>query len=434
MMLWYKESDKKTRRVFWTCFSAWTLDSADALVYPFLIPLIMVGLGLTLTEATSIASANFFAAAIGGWIGGWMCDRIGRARTLQLTIAWFSFFAFASGFAQNYEQLLVLRILQGLGFGAEWAVGAVLLAEMIDPKHRGKALGTVQTGAAVGTGIAALLAGPFAQMFDPDLGWRIVFWLGIAPALLIFLVRRDSDDSEVFKAAAKRNKELGRRTGLADIFKPKILPITALAALLSLGVQSAAYSISNFLTVFLTMERGLAISVAGVCVLVNSAGGFFGLLSNAYISDRLGRRNAFRLFAVGFMLTASFYLFAPLGSSVPALMAAGFVYGFFQFGSYASFGPYFTELFPTEVRGTGQAFAYNFGRAASALFFTGVALVAATGVTLSVAMATFAIGAACCSLLVTFLLPETAGRKLQGIDDVDPEAPLAPVPDALGER
>jgi len=432
MMLWYKESDKKTRRVFWTCFSAWTLDSADALVYPFLIPLIMVGLGLTLTEATSIASANFFAAAIGGWVGGWLCDRIGRARTLQLTIAWFSFFAFASGFAQNYEQLLVLRILQGLGFGAEWAVGAVLLAEMIHPKHRGKALGTVQTGAAVGTGIAALLAGPFAQMFDPDLGWRIVFWLGIAPALLIFFVRRDSDDSEVFKAAAARNKELGRRTSLSDIFKAKILPITVLASLLSLGVQSAAYSISNFLTVFLTMERGLAISTAGICVLVNSAGGFFGLLSNAYISDTLGRKNAFRLFAVGFMLTASFYLFAPLGSSVPALMAAGFVYGFFQFGSYASFGPYFTELFPTEVRGTGQAFAYNFGRAASAVFFTGVALVAATGVTLSVAMATFGIGAACCSFLVTFLLPETAGRKLQGIDELD--APAEPAPSVPGER
>jgi MFS family permease len=418
MVTWYRESDKKTRRVFWTCFAGWTLDSADAVVYSFLIPLLMVGLGITLTQATSIASANFFAAAIGGWFGGWLCDRFGRARTLQLTILWFSVFAFLSGFAQSYEQLLVIRVLQGIGFGAEWAVGAVLLGEMISPEHRGKALGTVQSGAAVGTGIAALLAGPFAQMFDPDLGWRIVFWIGLAPAILIFFVRRDSDDSEVFKAAARRNRELGRRTRLSDIFKPGILPITLLAALLSLGVQSAAYSISNFLTVFLTMERGLAIATAGMCVLFNSAGGFFGLLTNAYISDRIGRRRVFRLFAAGFVLTASFYLFAPLGSSVPALMAAGFVYGFFQFGSYASFGPYFTELFPTEMRGTGQAFAYNFGRAASALFFTGVALVAATGVTLSVAMAMFAIGATCCSLIATFLLPETAGRALIGIDDL----------------
>ena len=423
MLSWYKEADRKTRRVFWTCSAGWAMDSADGVVFSFLIPLLMASLSLTLTQATSIASANFFAAAIGGWLGGWLCDRFGRARILQITIAWFSFFAFLSGFAQNYEQMLVIRVLQGLGFGAEWAVGAVLLGEMINPRHRGKALGTVQSGAAIGTGLAAVLAGPFAAMFDPDLGWRIVFWIGIAPAILILFVRRESDDSEVFKQAAQRSREIGRRTGLGDIFRARILPTTILAALLSLGVQGAAYSISNFLTVFLTAERGLPMATAGMCVLFNSAGGFFGFLTNAYISDRIGRRMVFRLFGIGFILTAAFYLFAPLGSSVPALMAAGFIYGFFQFGSYASFGPYFTELFPTEVRGTGQAFAYNFGRATSALFFTGVAMVAATGVVLSTAMAVFAIGGACCSILATFLLPETAGRALVGLDELDASAP-----------
>jgi MFS family permease len=418
MMTWYKEADQKTRRVFWTCSAGWALDSADSVVYSFLIPLLMAGLGMTLAQASSIASANFFSAAIGGWLGGWLCDRYGRARILQITIAWFSFFSFASGFVHSYEQMLIVRVLQGIGFGAEWAVGAVLLGEMINPKHRGKALGTVQSGAAIGTGLAALLAGPFASMFDPDLGWRIVFWIGIAPALLIFFVRRESDDSELFKETARRNKALGRQTGLADIFKPKILRITCLAALLSLGTQGAAYSISNFLTPFLHTERGLTIAMAGFCVLFNSAGGFFGFLTNAYLSDRLGRRAVFRLFGVGFIIMASIYLFAPLGSSVPLLMGVGFVYGFFQFGSYASFGPYFTELFPTEVRGTGQAFAYNFGRGGSALFFTGVALVAATGVTLSTAMAMFAISASCCAIFSTFFLPETAGRKLIGIDDL----------------
>ncbi|MBT2187468.1 MFS transporter [Sphingobium nicotianae] len=418
MMTWYKEADRKTRRVFWTCSAGWALDSADSVVYSFLTPLLMAGLGMTLTQASSIASANFFSAAVGGWLGGWLCDRFGRARILQLTIAWFSFFSFASGFAHSYEQMLIIRVLQGIGFGAEWAVGAVLLGEMINPKHRGKALGTVQSGAAIGSGLAALLAGPFAAMFDPDLGWRIVFWIGIAPALLIFFVRRESDDSDLFKQAQQRNRELGRKTSLADVFKPNILRITIFAGLLSLGVQGAAYSISNFLTPFLHNERGLPIATAGFCILFNSAGGFFGFLTNAYASDNLGRRMVFRLFSVGFIIAASVYLFAPLGSSVPVLMAVGFVYGFFQFGSYASFGPYFTELFPTELRGTGQAFAYNFGRGGSAIFFTGVAMVAATGVTLSTAMATFAISAACCAILSTFFLPETAGRALIGIDDL----------------
>ncbi|MBU0794454.1 MAG: MFS transporter, partial [Alphaproteobacteria bacterium] len=168
---WYRDADRKTRRVFWTCSAGWAMDSADGLVYQYLIPLLIVGLGISLTEAGTIASANYFAAAIGGWIGGWLCDRYGRARILQLTILWFSFFSFASGFAQNFEQLLVLRVLQGIGFGAEWAVGAVLLGEIVSPKHRGKALGTLHSGAAVGSGLAALIAGPFASAFDPEIGW-----------------------------------------------------------------------------------------------------------------------------------------------------------------------------------------------------------------------------------------------------------------------
>ncbi|MGC1271424.1 MAG: MFS transporter, partial [Croceibacterium sp.] len=139
MFDWYREADKKTRRVFWTCSAGWALDSADSVMYQYLIPLLTVGLGITLVQAGTIASANFFAAAIGGWLGGWLCDRFGRARILQITILWFSLFTFASGFVQDYNQMLVVRILQGIGFGAEWAVGAVLLGEIVRPKDRGKA-------------------------------------------------------------------------------------------------------------------------------------------------------------------------------------------------------------------------------------------------------------------------------------------------------
>ena len=118
------------------------------------------------------------------------------------------------------------------------------------------------------------------------------------------------------------------------------------------------------------------------------------------------------------MLAASFYLFAPLGNSPAILIPAGLVYGFFQFGIYASFGPYFTELFPTEVRATGQAFAYNFGRGAAALFITGVALLAAK-IPLSAAMATVAIIGMACSIIATLALPETAGRALHSLGETE---------------
>jgi MFS family permease len=156
-----------------------------------------------------------------------------------------------------------VRMLHGLGFGAEWAVGAVLLGEMIAPQHRGKALGAVQAGAPIGSGIAAMLAGPIAASFDPDIGWRFAFWVGLAPALLIFFIRKGSDDAEVYKVARQKQKENQQYTAITAIFGPKVVKFTLLAALLSLGVQGAAYSVANFLTTFMTTERGLAQSGAG---------------------------------------------------------------------------------------------------------------------------------------------------------------------------
>jgi len=421
MMAWYRESDKKTRRVFWTCGAGWAMDTADGLVFQYLIPVLIAAFGMTLAEAGYIASANYVAAAIGGWLGGWLSDRFGRARILQLTILWFSVFSFLSGFANTYEQLLVARVLQGIGFGAEWAVGAVLLGEMIAPQHRGKALGTVHSGAAIGSGIAALLAGPFAAAFPADIGWRAVFWIGLLPAVLIFFVRRGSDDPEIYRAAIRHAARTGQRTTIASIFAPRMLRITVLASLLSLGTQGAAFGISNYLTSFLSLERGLSLSMAGVCVLFNSVGGFFGFLVNAYISDSVGRRGAFRLFGAGFIITAAIYLFAPLGNSPSVLIPFGLIYGFFQFGIYASFGPYFTELFPTEMRATGQAFAYNFGRGGAALFIMAIALLSKM-LPLSASMAIIAIFGMACAVFTTLALPETAGRALHSLAEEDQQA------------
>jgi MFS family permease len=412
---WYHESTARVKRVFWTCSAAWALDSMDALVYSFMIPTLMVAFGMSLLEAQTINTANFISAAIGGWVGGLLCDRFGRARLLQITILWFSIFSFLSGFAQNYEQLMFYRVLQGLGFGAEWAVGAVLLGEIIAPAHRGKAVGTVQSAAPLGTGLAALLAGPLVAALPPEYGWRVVFWIGILPALLVFFVRRADDDSEVYLETRRRLKAENRRVHALAIFSPKVLRITLVTALLAIGIQGAAYSVSNYLSVFLQNERGLTAKVAGIFILINSIGGFFGAQVNAWFSDRYGRRTMFRMFGAGFVVMASFYLLAPLGNSALTLLPAGMVYGFFQFGLYASFGPYFTELFPTEIRGSGQSFAYNLGRAMSGLVFTlPVAMIAAHySVDISVGMLVMALTGIVLAVIATFMLPETAGRDLR---------------------
>jgi len=219
------------------------------------------------------------------------------------------------------------------------------------------------------------------------------------------------------RAAAERLLAEKRKVHMLAIFSPKVLRITLLAALLAIGIQGAAYSVSNYLSVFLQHERGLSAKVAGLYILINSSGGFFGAQVNAYFSDRFGRRRMFRLFGAGFVIMASFYLLAPLGNSAWTLLPAGMVYGFFQFGLYASFGPYFTELFPTEIRGSGQSFAYNLGRAMSGLVFTmPVAMIAANyNVRISIGMLVMALAGIVCAIVATLMLPETAGRDLREV-------------------
>jgi len=246
----------------------------------------------------------------------------------------------------------------------------------------------------------------------------VAFWIGLLPALLIFFVRRGTDDAEIYKRAQERQRAAKAQASMAAIFTPKVIKITLLTALLSFGVQGAAYSVANFLTAFMTTERGLTQTIASYCVLANSAGGFIGCLVNSYLSDVIGRRMVFRLFGIGFVIMAAIYLFGPWGANLYFLVPIGLVYGMFQFGLYASFGPFFTELFPTELRGSGQSFAYNSGRAGGALYILGVPMLAAGhGLTLSGTMAVFAIGAILVAIVVTFLLPETAGRELKNLGD-----------------
>ena len=153
-------------------------------------------------------------------------------------------------------------------------------------------------------------------------------------------------------------------------------------------------------------------------MLINSAGGFFGFITNAYVSDAIGRRRVFRLFGAGFIVTATFYLYAPLGDNAALLALAGFVYGFFQFGMYASFGAYFTELFPTEQRGAAFAWSNNLlGRIGYWLspFVIGQLVKPLGWGPVLRATAVFPVVAI---VLIWVLLPETKGRELESTAEV----------------
>ena len=406
---WYGELQPGERRTFWACFGGWALDAMDVQIYAFVIPTLVATWKISNTQAGQLATVALLLSAFGGWFAGMLSDRFGRVRTLQITILWFAFFTFLSGFAQNFEQLFICRALMGLGFGGEWAAGAVLMGEMIRAEHRGKAVGTVQSGWAVGWGMAALLYALYFSIFTPEIAWRALFITGLAPALLVFYVRKYVDEPEVYKAAKRAQAKSGTRISWTEIFKGPVLKTTVLCSLLATGAQGGYYAITTWLPTFLRTERKLTVLGTSGYLAVIIIGSLIGYWVSAYLSDRIGRRNNFVLFAVGSVVIVLVYTYLPITDTW--MLVLGFPLGFFASGIFSGVGPFFTELFPTRVRGAGQGFSYNFGRGIGALFPTFVGMLSAK-ISLGNAIGLFAVIAYGLMLAAVALLPETRGRVL----------------------
>ncbi len=402
---WYGELQAGEKRTFWSCFGGWALDAMDVQIFSFVIPAIIATFAISNADAGFIGTVTLLTSAFGGWFAGILADRFGRVRTLQITIAWFALFTFLCGFAQNYAQLLLFRALMGLGFGGEWAAGAVLMGEVIRAQHRGKAVGSVQSGWAVGWAVAAILATLFFSVLPQDTAWRALFWVGLAPAVLVFFVRRFVEEPPVFTAMRGASRE----ANFMEIFSPAILRTTVLTSLLATGAQGGYYAIAIWLPTFLKTERKLSVIGTGGYLAVIIVGSFIGYLAGAYLADRIGRRANFILFAVCSLLTVIVYTELPLNDT--SMLVLGFPLGFFASGIFSGMGAFLTENFPTRMRGSGQGFAYNFGRGIAALNPTFVGLLSAT-LALGQSIGVFAGIAYGIVIVAALLLPETKGREL----------------------
>ncbi len=407
---WLRELGLRERRACAACVGGWALDAMDVQIYSFVIPALIASWGITRGQAGELATAALLVSALGGWVAGWFADRFGRVLTLQIAILWFAGFTFLSGLAQNFQQLFAARALMGLGFGGEWAAGAVLLGEVIRPEHRGKALGLMQSGWAVGWGAAASLYALFFSILPAARAWRALFFIGVIPALLVFWVRGYVEEAPVYVQSRTEMDAFGVRPSFLEIFRPPLARVTLLGGLMGTGAQGGYYAVTTWLPTFLRSERKLSILDSAGYLVVSIAGAFCGYLSGGFLADRIGRRLTFLVFAVGAGTVVVVYTLVPFGNG--AMLALGFPLGFFASGVFSAMGPFFTEHFPTRVRGVGQGFAYNVGRAAGALFPTLVGLLSAR-MPLGQAIGLFAGLAYATMAVAAFLLPETKGKALE---------------------
>ncbi|HEY4613510.1 MAG TPA: MFS transporter, partial [Bacteroidota bacterium] len=330
----------------------------------------------------------------------------------------YSAFTALTATSGSVAQLVLWRTLVGFGMGGEWSAGSVLVSESWPAEHRGKAIGLMQAGWAIGYILAALLA----AFVLPDYGWRVLFLFGLLPALLAAWIRKSVPEPEIWKAGRVANpttpgvgtvSQPTMFAGLVQIFQPPLLRKTLTATVITTSVLFAYWGLFTWMPTFLSTPveqggAGMSIVRSSTWIIPMQIGAFFGYILFGFFADQFGRRPVF----VAFLLCAAVLvpLYGQLGKHETWLLVLGPYIGFFGHGYFSVFGAMLAELFPTSIRGTAQGLAYNAGRAFSALApFTIGALADTYGIgsALALTSAFFLMGAG-----LIFLLPETRGQPL----------------------
>jgi len=279
---------------------------------------------------------------------------------------------------------------------------------VIRARDRGKTVGLVQSGWALGWGLTALLYALLFSVLPPEYAWRALFLLGLLPALFVLFVRRLVKEPEVYQRA--KALESGEKIGFHEIFAPGMLSITLRASLLTTGALGGYYAITSWLPTYLKTERHLSVLGTGGYLAMVILGSYVGYVISAFLTDLLGRKKNFILFAVGSFIVVLLYTQLPIPNA--AMLWLGFPLGFFASGIFSGMGAFLTELFPTRIRGSGQGFCYNAGRAIAALFPMLIGMIS-QHVPLGLGIGGFAAVSYGVVILAALSLPETRGKQLE---------------------
>jgi MFS family permease len=345
-----------------------------------------------------MASLTLGASAIGGLVFGVIADKLGRTRALSLSILLYSVFTFACGLAQNVWQFATFRVLLGIGFGGEWASGATLVSETWPEKHRGKALGIMQSCWAIGYGLAAIVV----AIVLPRLGWRAVFFVGIIPAIFTLWIRRSVKEPEMWTRRAKTGGQW------------RAIPwkLAFLVAGMNAATMFAWWGLNLWVPSYLSLPTtqggvGLSTETMAMFIVAMQVGMWLGYVTFGFVSDTLGRRPTY----IGYLVIAALlvWIYGIVREPVVLLLLGPFV-AFFGTGYFSGFGAVASEIFPTSIRATALGVTYNSGRLLSAVapFIVGsMAQRRGFGPAFTLTAFAFLIAA-----LFWIGIPETKGRKM----------------------
>jgi MFS family permease len=381
--------------------------------------------------------AFLLGGALGGVVFGILGDKIGRSRTMIVTILFYSLFTCVTAFAQAPWQMVVFRFLVAMGVGGEWAVASAMVAEVMSARSRPVMSSIFHASSVLGT-LLAVTAGAYV-VGNPALGWRWGFAIGVFPALLTLWVRWKLREPNQWQAARQRasagsTQPMGRVLDLLkwEHLRNTIVGVTLATiglvtfwgvhiygkdALLRRAQQSAlktegvtADSTPATKAAALTAHRREIKRAEMLSMALNTTGGGLGLLLFGAISNRLGRKGAFVFYHAGGFIAALLLFKVLIPSQLPTfwLGAALPIFGFLTLGMHAGYAVYFPELYPTRLRGTGAGFCFNMGRLGTA----GAMILAAQLLWKPQEAALFLSPLFALGIIVALLARETRGEQL----------------------
>jgi MFS family permease len=384
----------------------WMLDAMDVMLYSLVLAYLIREFSMDTRTAGFLNSLTLVASAIGGLLFGVVADRIGRTRSLMISILMYSLASAACAFSHSVAQLATFRFVLGLGMGGEWTAAAALIAETWRPEHRGKALGVMQSSYAIGEAIAALVA----WLVLPNFGWRAVFLVGVLPALLVFWIQSRVPESTQW---SERRTADAQRPSLRQLLTGKVLRTGLLATTMNGCSMFGYWGLFTWIPAYLSLSpaqggRGLSLVKTTTFFVVLCAGKFLGYLSFGFLADAFGRRKPY--FAYLLIAAALVPVYGMTGNAMLLLILGPFV-AFFGTGFFSGYAAIASEIFPGEIRAAAMGLSYNVGRgiSAAAPFVVG-ALAIQRGIGPAFLLLA---GAFFAAAMLSLLLPETRGSRLR---------------------